>query len=293
MKSTRMTLAFAAAMALGGTSVATLFAEDTAPRDTDQTTLRQDARQDQNARQDARSENLPALRLPTGTKAIEDIKIGDMRQTIAEVTEAAMTKGGFDDMVERFVDQDRNRLGQTKLSDDEQKTLDGRIAQLQKAFQSRYNHEFDIDDVNKVLSNTTAIEGEITDAKALAAAWPVPVNPGSPEARTAASRTPAHPDVREDQANIKNGREIGIVRYASRTDLPTLDISMIDEAGGWKIDLPNTRTTPEVYKDLMTQLTYLGEHTDQWPTDINDAYRLFAHHVLMAIQGVETPAHQG
>jgi hypothetical protein len=51
--------------------------------------------------------------------------------------------------------------------------------------------------------------------------------------------------------------------------------------------VPNTRTGKQIHDDLLTQLTELGNNTQQWPSNKDDAYRLFAHHVLMAIYGVQ------
>ena len=55
-----------------------------------------------------------------------------IRDVLAQVTEAALTKGGLDDMVERFVDADRNRLGQDAELKANHADLDGRIDQFQK-----------------------------------------------------------------------------------------------------------------------------------------------------------------
>ena len=52
------------------------------------------------------------------------------------------------------------------------------------------------------------------------------------------------------------------------------------------VDVPNDRTGEQIYQDLLTHLTYADEHKDQWPSDVNDGYRMFAHHVLMALYGV-------
>jgi len=43
--------------------------------------------------------------------------VGRIHTMLTQVTEASLTKGGFDDLVERFVDADRNRIGKW-LKDD-------------------------------------------------------------------------------------------------------------------------------------------------------------------------------
>src|SRR5207249_3659386 len=50
-----------------------------------------------------------------------------IHDVMAQVAEAALTKNGLDDMVERFVDADRNRLGQNKDALKADDTLNGRI----------------------------------------------------------------------------------------------------------------------------------------------------------------------
>src|SRR5438105_3974935 len=44
--------------------------------------------------------NLPPLALPNGVKSIDDPKVEDMKKTIAKATDAAVTKSGFDNLVD-------------------------------------------------------------------------------------------------------------------------------------------------------------------------------------------------
>jgi hypothetical protein len=71
---------------------------------------------------------------------------------ISDVTEAAMTKGGFDDLVERLSKADRERL-HDYANGDNFADLDAKVAQLQADFKARYNHDFDIKDESKVFGN--------------------------------------------------------------------------------------------------------------------------------------------
>src|SRR5688500_14517063 len=48
--------------------------------------------------------------LPPGVGASNKDDSEDIRDTLGEVTEAALTKDGLNDLVERFVDADRNRF---------------------------------------------------------------------------------------------------------------------------------------------------------------------------------------
>src|SRR3954467_9881132 len=60
---------------------------------------------------------------------------GRVYTMLGQVTNAALTKGGFNDVVERFNDADRNRIGswgKDKNNKEKLDVLDGRIAQFQK-----------------------------------------------------------------------------------------------------------------------------------------------------------------
>lgn len=65
---------------------------------------------------------------------------GDTRELLAEVTRAALTKGGVDDVAERFTksDYDRLKAGVNQNFAD----LDGRIDQFQKDWKAKYNQDF-------------------------------------------------------------------------------------------------------------------------------------------------------
>src|SRR5262249_8999583 len=94
----------------------------------------------------------------------------DIRNTLATVTEASLTKGGFDDVCERFVDADRNRLGKSGITEKDQPVLDGRIAQFQKDWYAKYNQDFKIKDQAAVFNDQFAMirQGEIPDSARLA-----------------------------------------------------------------------------------------------------------------------------
>jgi hypothetical protein len=243
----------------------------------------------------AKENAMPSPKLPMGVKAVETPKKDDMTETLKEATQAMVTKDAFNDLVERFVDQDRNRLGKQK-SDENMDKLNGRVAQIQKAYKDKYGKDFDIDQKGQVFARARVVEGEITDPAALMRQWPVeaaPAEPGAARTAKAEITNKAGSDETEDNANLEKGREVGVVRLQSEAGLPAVDISMIDEAGSWKIDVPNNRSYTQIRDDLLTNLTYLGDHQDQWPADATQAQRLFTHHMAMAVYGVPMPAPKG
>ena len=93
---------------------------------------------------------------PNGTAAAPDAE--GIRDVLAQVAEASVTKGGLDDLVERFVDQDRNRLGQGLPKDNAD--LDGRIDQFRKDWKAKYNQDFNIKDEEASLANFTIAQSE-------------------------------------------------------------------------------------------------------------------------------------
>lgn len=217
---------------------------------------------------------------------------GAMRDTLASITEAAFTRGGFNDVVERLVDMDRNRIGNDDLNENDLETLDGRVAQLRKAWETKYGQDFDISE-NRVYAPLAFAQGRITDPAAFASEWPVnatAMKPGD-DVQTAAGAVVT--DRVEDQANIDEGREIAVVRVPAELGMPALNVSMIDEAFGWKVDAPNTLSGRALHDNLLKHLTYMGENVDKWPADVNDAYRAATQHVLMAVYGVDVPRGNG
>ena len=58
----------------------------------------------------------------------------------------------------------------------------------------------------------------------------------------------------------------------------------------WKIDVPDSVDGAKLYDNLLKHLTMANEQKDQWPSDVIDAYRAVAHHVLMAVLDVDQNA---
>ena len=231
---------------------------------------------------------------PTLPAGIKEKEIGDatsgIRKTLSTLTEAAVTKGGFDDLVERLVDEDRNRIGDFAKQKDE--TLDGRINQVRKAWKDKYGKEFDLD-ADKVLQQVVTMRGEIEDPQAVASSWPVQPAAGGAEAVTAGAAQAADTDAAKSKpglnSNIEKGRDVAIAAIPPSHGLPQLNVSLVNEALGWKVDVPTTVSGKQIHDKLLDHLTFLGDHPDKWPSDKDDAGAMFAHHVLMAVYGLDVP----
>ncbi len=194
-----------------------------------------------------------------------------IRETIREVTQAALTKGGIDDIVERFERSDRKRLDNSNAVEKSDATLDGRIAQFQKDWKDKYNQDFEIHDRAAVYNDAFASIMENENG----------------EARLAGERQNAAPQG-DQAANRENYRKTATVAVSASHGLPQINVPLVRVfLNRWKIDVPDTLTAQQFHDNLLNQLTYLDEHKDQWPADPNEAYRLVTHHVLMAVMGME------
>jgi len=219
---------------------------------------------------------------------------GRIYTMLGQVTNAAVTKGGFNDLIERFNDADRNRLGSwasDKNNKEKLDVLDGRIAQLQKDWKAKYGDNFKIHKDDLVFGNSmfTVTQGEIGNTPQLAGQRVPPAEnvtrdnlnrPKDATGNTAADR------------NLEKGRNIAYVTVAASHDLPELKVPLIHELPDvWKIDVPDNITGQKLYDNVLKHLTMANEMKDKWPADENDAYRAISHHVLMAVLDVDENAH--
>lgn len=240
-----------------------------------------------------------AVNLPPGFTQKDLGEENDIRAALAAVTKDALDKGNFDSLMKHFVDEDRDRIGKEK--DRDTAVLDGRIDQIRKAWKDKYGNDFDMKDPKVVFNDQFAriIQGEVTDPQLAVASWPLmPTNiiPGRTEAEPAAAKVREAEEAKKmmgGEKNLDKGRNVAIVAMSPMFHLPDLTVCMIHELpDSWRIDLPNDRTGSQIYQDLLTRLTWIGEHTDQWPADQDDARRLVTHHVLCGIYGVPLPTEQ-
>jgi hypothetical protein len=249
--------------------------------------------------------------------ALSDLGPGkeEIHDVLAQVAESAMTKEGLDDLVERFVDADRNRLGQNQDALKNQAEIDGLVAQLQQDWKAKYTHEFDIKDEGKVFDGFAMImQGEIPDRARTAGervsgdattAGPgasasgnvgavggsATVNPDAGTAnvdvdnKTSVDTPKANTDGQTAADTNRNdpGRNIGYVTIAASHGLPELQVPLIHEAGGWKIDIPDSVDANKLRDNVKNALTKCKDNKDKWPTDENEAYRAVSHKILAAI----------
>jgi hypothetical protein len=240
--------------------------------------------------QDATGTGSPGSTIDRGTPATQPsgtmdrtADSGDARSVhnlFKSVTEAAVKKDGFDNLTRRFVDADRNRIGKNDLTQADWDKLNGRIDQFQKDWKAKYNQDFDIDHEDLVFNDQFRItRGEIGEAQPAAGH----MDPGKPDTAPGAEANKAG----GGDTNRDTGRNVAKVTFPASHGMPNLYIPLINEfPGNWKIDVPDQLDGRKLYDNLLTHLTMADDMKDQWPADVNDAYRNVSHHVFMAIMDV-------
>lgn len=240
-----------------------------------------------------------SITLPAGITRTETDDAEGIRDVVASSTEAALTKGGFDDLVERLVDADRNRIGD--FAEQDMAKLDGRIEQIREAWKAKYNEDFNIADEEAVYGVALAIvQGEVSDPALVQGNWPVRSTPSiadraadaaddamNGDAQPAAARDTTEGATAPENRNLEQGREVAVIEFTESHGQPAVVLSMIHEnPDNWRIDIPDDISGQQLMDNLLTQLTIVGDSSATWPADKNDAYRLVTHHVLLGLEGV-------
>jgi hypothetical protein len=218
---------------------------------------------------------------------------GRIHTMLKQVTEASLTKGGFDDLVERLNDADRNRISafvKDEANKEKLAKLDGRIAQFQKDWKAKYGQDFNIESDKMVFGNEMfrIRTGELgTDARVAGQKLP-------PTEKVTVDNLDKPKDATGNTAadkNIEPGRNVAYVTVAESHGLPEVKVPLIHELPDlWKIDAPDSVDGQKLYDNLLNHLTMANEMKDKWPANVNDAYREVAHHVLMAVMDVSHDA---
>ncbi len=237
--------------------------------------------------------NAGMLALPAGFKIDGDSmdRAEDLRGTLTSSISAVLTKGGFDDLVERFVDQDRNRIGADNIDDD---TLNTAVDMFRANWKTKYGHDFELDREN-MFTQMNVVSGEVTDGQVAMTHWPLKVQ--SPMGGAMDTVAPAKvttgdkaedAEERREDANLENGRDVAVARVtADASKNQQLTLSFIDELGGWKLDLPNNITGTSLRASLSKCLDGINGMAAQWPADEAQAKNVVAGKILMAIYGID------
>jgi len=132
---------------------------------------------DQNIRNKDDAAKVAGSQIPGDQIGVMDLN--NIYKTLGDTSEAALSKGSFDDMVERFVEADRKRIGDFK--DMKFDDLDAKVDAFRSAFKAKYNADFDIDD--KVFENWAMVSNAGQTADKTAAHAVIPQGHGLPSVR--------------------------------------------------------------------------------------------------------------
>jgi len=245
------------------------------------------------------ADSIPALPAGITSKDLNSDK--SIEKAFKAVTEDAMSKTGFDNIVGKLVDQDRTRIekslgsgrGLGNVKGDKNKEFSDLVAQITDTWKAKYNQKFDID-IAKVFGNRDFITiqtGEVTDANQLVGKWPVDAGLMDNAMEGAGKLSQADADQTKHKVfggdvNLEKGRNVAIAHIYTNADFHGLNASLIHEAGGWKFDVPNTLTADGLYDNVVKNLTTLAQDKDKWPADVNDGYRLFTRVITSSMYDV-------
>jgi len=235
---------------------------------------------------------------PGNTAAAPDAE--DIKEMLAASTEAFVKTGTLDDLVERFVDADRNRIGRgddaLKAADD----VDARAEAFLASWKAKYGKDFDIVD-EKVVFNDQMFsirQSEIGGARTASGSIDASAN----TARTTDGNADVDVDVKNrtgvdspdskaaDTNRNDPGRNVASVDVKASHGMPGLQASLIHEfPDAWKLDVPDTLDAQKLKQNVVAHLNYLDQNKAQWPADANEAYRVVAHHMLLAVHDKPVP----
>jgi hypothetical protein len=230
-----------------------------------------------------------SLQLPQGITMAEggDDRSSDLRGTLSNLVEAAHTEDGFDDMVERLVDQDRNRIGKDDLKYEQFNTT---VNAFRANWKAKYGKEFDLDE-DQSFTGINVVSGEVTDPQVAMMHWPVKATGDATGAMGVAQPAGAgmgdkdeDAEDRIENANLDKGRDVALARIDGDQG-KHLTLSFIDEAGGWKLDLPNNISGDQLLSSVIQCVEKANSMKDQWPADENQAKQKVSQQLLMSIYG--------
>lgn len=241
------------------------------------------------ARTDARETPRP-LAWPAGFTAKSGKPSEGIKSGLVKLAERSVTKGDFKSMLDELSRPDRERAKEWKGAD--QGKLDVQIEKIRSEWKSKYGKDIDFKDKDTIFdSRFQILEGEVSDPAQALAHWPVACC-ATNEAVTASGRVPANnsKEVKKEarKEKLEKGRDVALVRFPADAGRPDLTVSMVHHLPAfWRVDIPNDRTGEQIYNDLLHNLTWMAEHSDRWPSNVEDGYRMVAAHAVMAVYGVQ------
>ena len=231
--------------------------------------------------------------LPPGISGVDLRETDGIRDGVFALTKSALKKGVYDDVIDRLVDADKDRIKQYKNGDN--RDLEARVIALQKQWKEKYGHEYDPTEKDIFNGEFLKIaQGKVSDPDQIVGKWPVLV----------LSESDAHMAARQDMAidtskqetdkdkmfggktKLEKGRDVAVVEFPTGGMAPSLTVSMIKEMPSiWRFDIPDNVDGQKLHDNLLMQLNSLGDGS-KWPADETVAYRMVTRHILLAIYDI-------
>jgi len=242
--------------------------------------------------------DLQPLALPQGIVANDLKEDGDIRNAFKAITEAALSNDTFDNLTNRFVDADRDRIKKFKDGKPDWKPLHDKVAAFSAAFVTKYGKGATAKLDERVVFGANGIvlaQGEVADPHALIGHWPVfpvPMSAAQPAAGKVAAPVDTAKQAKDagkaggGATNLEKGRNVALARYPASHNMPAIDASLIHELPDiWRFDVPDSMDGRKLYDNILHHIDMMGD-PQTWPADVNEGYRMVAHHMLMAIYDV-------
>jgi hypothetical protein len=276
-----------AALAVGGLGFSSL-AQDGAPtvphtpRQQDAPGMHNDNRNaDQNRQSDA---------------TFNQEQMDEARKLLGKLTELAVTKDSVDDIIEWFTDEDQRRFENFELTEEQQNTLNGRIEQIQRDFQAKYDSRLSIDADRVFADGTFSLRGPDAGDQARMASD----RPGQNQAHQAQGDrativlNKSKSDTQRDGMQHDQNRQaqpgqpggvggIDADRNRQYGDRDEITVPVVMQDGTYRIDVPDSVDGQKLYDNLLYALTEVGNNVDSWPADQNEAARKINMKVLAAV----------
>jgi hypothetical protein len=201
---------------------------------------------------------------PQGQLVTDSSEAKAIRNVLAEVTEAAVTKNGMSTIIGDLSKADRDRLDKEK--DNKYDDLNQAAAQFQQDWKDKYHSDFKIHDVNQVFTDEVPIyQGYLPQLNGSSA--PMPTSGGQPG---------------------RDQKLAATVFFAANGDakLPALQIYLFNEGtilNSWKIEEPGRIDSAQLHQALLARLNRLHDQRGQWPDNQDTAARLVSQTVMVAV----------
>ncbi len=236
-------------------------------------------------------------------------------QTLARIAQDATSTGQFDDLMKQFTSgpapaapttQPANNLvgqprpntanvqvnpggpgAETRASETAALTraeFDSRIAQFQRDWKEKYHADFKLSaNVRQVFTNGFA-QINTSDLGEAARTASAKIGPAAAAPKTAQPKD--NDDTRVDSR--------AVVLIEASHGAPMATLTLVKRQGGeWKLDTPQGVNEQRLRANVARHLEMVERDKANWPSDANDAYRLVAHHVFLAIDDAGAGMMQG